>query len=362
MRYTENIDKTLSDIAESIELNDSRLEQMKSSYNAILDLLKKDTEFFAQFEDVIEIFPQGSARIGTTIKPKDDDFDLDLVIHIDLPFSYFKFSDIYNHLYRVLKSDATYTDKVEKKNRCIRVNYKGDYHMDLLPALTINKVKKQLAVPDRVEKDWTLSNPEGFASWFIDKSKVIIMQEDFSRSLDLQEFTKSTQNPLKNTIKILKMFRDEYYVGNKADLKIPSIILTSLAAFSYKNKPTITETLNDFLLYCKNGLSDNSIFHFTNPADMQECYSERWEENTDIYNEFQSFLEELETKLLQLAKEDNLSLREQIIKSIVSTENFDSGYKYFSTRIVSEREKNKDFNSLREVTKPNSNLQRPYLK
>lgn len=64
MGFTTSIDEALKDIAESITLNDSRIQKFKSSYNAVLDLLKKDEEFFAKYENAINIFPQGSARLG----------------------------------------------------------------------------------------------------------------------------------------------------------------------------------------------------------------------------------------------------------------------------------------------------------
>lgn len=344
MRFVDNIDNALRDIAESIELSDTRLEKMKSSYNAILDLLKHD-DFFSKFEKLIDIFPQGSARLGTTIKPENNDFDLDLVVHIDVPYNNFKFFDIYNNLYRVLHNDGTYKDIVEKKNRCIRVNYESDnYHMDILPALTYDeKNKDRLAVPDREAHEWTVSNPEGFANWFIKKSKFILMREDFNRSLDLTEFTKSKNNPLKSAIKIIKMYRNQYYIDEKQELKVPSVIITTLSAKSYTGTQNISNIITNFIDYCNSALKNDSIKHFMNPAEQEECYSECWEENPDIYAEFKFFLFELKEKIHELRQTNDNILRESLMKSIVSMENYDSGYRYFSNRLKKNREDKKRF-------------------
>lgn len=363
MGFTTNIDETLKDIAESITLNDSRIQKFKSSYNAVLELLKKDKVFFAKYENAINIFPQGSARLGTTIKPENDDFDLDLVIHIDLPYKYFSFQDIYDHLWRVLSTDGTYSSMVTQKNRCIRIDYKSDnYHMDILPALSFDQNNKyRLAVRDRKEHKWTVSNPEGFAEWFKNKATFIIMQEDFSRALDTFEFTKSNDNPLKSAIKILKMYRNQYYIGEKEELKLPSIIITTLAAHSYNNGTSISTILKDFIAYCKKGRKYGSIYHFCNPIEENEIYSERWEDNPEIYHAFTGFLDNLEKQLNQLAQEKDDTLRESIIKSMVSVENYDSGFRYFSENQKRLRKANNNFDSLKVLSEPKTPFHKPYL-
>lgn len=363
MSFTTNIDEALKDIAESITLNDSRIQKFKSSYNAILDLLKNDKAFFAQYENKISIFPQGSARLGTTIKPENDDFDLDLVIHIDLPYWNFSFQDIYKHLWRVLSTDGTYSSMVTPKKRCIRIDYKSDnYHMDILPALSFDQSNKnRLAVPDRKEHKWTVSNPEDFAEWFKNKAIFFALREDFSKSLDISEFTKSNDNPLKSAIKILKMYRNQYYVGDKKGLKIPSIIITTLAAHSYNNGTSISTILKDFIVYCKKGKKDGSIYHFCNPIESKEIYSERWEDNPEIYHVFTGFLDNLEKQLNQLSQEKNDTLRESIIKSMVSVENYDSGFRYFSENQKRLRKANNDFDSLKVLSEPKTPFHKPYL-
>lgn len=363
MGFTTNIDEALKDIAESITLNDSRIQKFKSSYNAVLDLLKKDEEFFAKYEKLINIFPQGSARLGTTIKPENDDFDLDLVIHIDLPYQNFSFQDIYKHLWRVLSTDGTYSSMVTPKKRCIRIDYKSDnYHMDILPALSFDQSNKnRLAVPDRKEHKWTVSNPEDFAEWFKNKATFFALREDFSKSLDISEFTKSNDNPLKSAIKILKMYRNQYYVGDKEKLKIPSIIITTLATHSYNNGTSISTILKDFIAYCKKGKQDGSIYHFCNPIEKNEIYSERWEDNSSIYNAFDEFLDNLENQLNQLSQEKNDTLRESIIKSMVSMENYNRGFEYFSKRMVENKVEHKDFSGLQSLATSYSDYHKPYL-
>lgn len=234
--------------------------------------------------------------------------------------------------------------------------------MDILPALSFDQNNKyRLAVRDRKEHKWTVSNPEGFAEWFKKKATFIIMQEDFSRALDTFEFTKSNDNPLKSAIKILKMYRNQYYIGEKEELKLPSIIITTLAAHSYNNGTSISTILKDFIAYCKKGRKYGSIYHFCNPIEENEIYSERWEDNPEIYHAFTGFLDNLEKQLNQLAQEKDDTLRESIIKSMVSVENYDSGFRYFSENQKRLRKANNNFDSLKVLSEPKTPFHKPYL-
>ncbi|MEE3411486.1 MAG: nucleotidyltransferase [Treponema sp.] len=360
MAFDTNYEETLQNIAESIELPDSNLKRLQDSYNAILNLLKYDP-FFSAYEDKIEIFPQGSVRLGTTIKSKKTDFDLDLVIHINIPYTSYSFNTIHQKLFDVLQKDGTYEDKVHKSNRCVTVDYENNYHMDLLPALTYNYKTGSLAVPDREAADWTISNPEGFAKWFLSIADRILMTENFDRSLDLAQFTKSKERPLKNAIKIIKMYRDEYYIGKLEELKIPSIIITYLAACSYKSTSTIYDTVMNFISFCKRGIEANTIRTFHNPIEPLESYSERWEDNPLIYSGFSNFLDELEKKIRKIASETNNVLREDFIKSMVSMENYNSGLIHFSENQKRIRKENNNFESLKKLAEPKTSFHKPYF-
>ena len=48
---------------------------------------------------------------------------------------------------------------IELKNRCIRLNYKGDFHMDILPGCQeSNYDDNKIKIPDKQLGDWASSN------------------------------------------------------------------------------------------------------------------------------------------------------------------------------------------------------------
>jgi len=107
-------EELLARIAQELQLDKTRLEKMETAYNAVYDLLKKDETFFQDLE--VEIYAQGSKRIGTTVKPiNNEDFDLDTVLHIYDLYSNYTPTQIYNALVRVIESDGYYKSIYEKK-------------------------------------------------------------------------------------------------------------------------------------------------------------------------------------------------------------------------------------------------------
>ena len=120
--HKENLDEMLGRIAESIQLDDSRKKRMESAYSAIEALLNSDQTFFSKYK--FEIYPQGSVKIGTTVKPiANDEFDLDVVIHLITNWKEHSPLSIYNELKRTLLASEKYRNKIELKSRCIRLNY-----------------------------------------------------------------------------------------------------------------------------------------------------------------------------------------------------------------------------------------------
>ena len=64
-------------IAENLDLTESEFNAVKNSYDALGRYLV-NSRYLANYE--VDVFPQGSVRLGTVIKPlKRDDYDIDLV-------------------------------------------------------------------------------------------------------------------------------------------------------------------------------------------------------------------------------------------------------------------------------------------
>lgn len=367
MNFLDNPEIALQNIVDSIRLDETRLERMKTSFKAMTSLLASDKQFFAKYGRKIDIYAQGSASIGTTIKPKDDDFDLDIVLHIDDDYKEHTPAELYNNLLRVFRTSELYKNKYEAKNRCVRINYKNDFHLDVLPGFSDKKNgDTAIRVPDKQKQTWALSNPKGFTEWFLSNASHIVSREDFlvGKSLNTKEFERLNDKPLKDAVMVLKMFRNEYFQKDE-DNRTPSIILTTLAAMSYKGSGSILGTLKDFSHYVHSeSKTSGGVIKIKNPALESENLSERWEKDRNLYREFLTFLDILDDKIcdLEIPRKTvkDFSVRESVMKSLVSGVNFSRGVEHYNALLELHNDKN-DIEVLREIAKPQTSFHRPYL-
>ena len=176
---------------------------------------------------------------------------------------------------------------VERKNRCIRVKYANEFHMDILPACPDPASGSNcLMVPDCEAQAWRPSNPKGYATWF--EAQTEISQTFAVRKAEPLPAQESVEEkaPLKRAVQLLKRWRDISYAQNP-DLAPVSIVLTTLAAQHYGRQGSVNETLMGIL----NGIVASlpprgKRLVVLNPMNLKEDLSERWDENSDAYSSF----------------------------------------------------------------------------
>jgi len=226
-------EELLARIAQELQLDKTRLERMESAYEAVYKLLENDKGFFSDLE--VELYAQGSKRIGTTVKPiNGDDFDLDTVLHLYDVYTNYTPEFIYNELLRVIENNEYYKSIREKKSRCVRLNYKGDFHMDILPAcMWLIYDREKIAIPEKLRKNWSSGNPKGFAEWFLkianslnnsmlqNYSKFLIESKVETEPLPEEIYLKT---PLQRAVQLIKRYRDIYYKNRNNP--VSSIVLT----------------------------------------------------------------------------------------------------------------------------------------
>lgn len=287
----------LDKIARDLQLNKARRERMESAYKGVSECIQNDEEFFKEIK--FDIYPQGSVLIGTTVKPvKKDEYDLDIVVQLmidwqDKNISPFK---VYNELERVLKANKIYEEKLEPKNRVLRLNYAGDFHMDIMPGVqeNINDINK-IRIPDKEKKRWKSSNPKGYGEWF-DKSceikETTLLEGLYSKAEPLpDQATYEAIPPLKRAVQLIKRYRDIYYQEDDK-LKVSSIILTTIAGQFYKGNNSIVNTIKEIVddIYSKFVLFPESPFDIPNPVNKDENFADKWKDDIRLYHSFKKFI------------------------------------------------------------------------
>nr|WP_315203714.1 nucleotidyltransferase [uncultured Flavobacterium sp.] len=315
-------EELLARIAQELQLDKTRMERMESAYKAVFDLLKKDETFFNNLE--IEIYVQGSKRIGTTVKPiNDEDFDLDTVLHIYDLFSNHTPEQVYNELVRVIENDGYYKTICEKKTRCVRLNYKSDFHIDILPACMPSYFEKQkIAIPEKRLRDWSSGNPKGFADWFLTiansvqepmlkmYSQVLLKANVESEPLPKELYEKT---PLQRAVQLIKRYRDLYYQDKKHP--VSSIVITTLVAHFYKGENSIFDAIDNITQGIKisylDAIKSNIRFKVLNPVNPEEDFTDSW--TAENYSSFYNFILDFHTKWQHLKQSFETSKDDYII-------------------------------------------------
>ena len=294
----------LRDIAYALDLTKSQRELAEERYAAVAKVLSKHEH---PLLSKALVYPQGSYRTGTAVKPiKSDEFDIDLVCHIPVNSSSYNSKHIYDLIGKALAGHKKYEKILEPKKRCWRLNYAGDFHMDITPS-TIDETHhaKGEMVPDRALSMWKASNPIGFANWVatIDKlSPSIIMERSLmlaSASIEPLPSGNEFKGIMKTYVQLIKRHRDIHFVENPFSSHAPiSILLTTITARAYRAcvaSQSYTSGLDLFIdivdklpLYVKKGgLSSFAYYEVKNPAHNKENFAEKWNEDPSYFKAFE---------------------------------------------------------------------------
>lgn len=304
--------KLLEQLTQSLELPESAYEKAINRYEDLGAWF--DREGSKLQHNKPHIFPQGSFRLGTAIKPinEAESYDLDLACNIRSGITTSthtqqqlkKIVGEEIEAYRVVKRIQA---PKEEKHRCWRLEYADNvsFHMDIVPCIPESQknvarltesiknygLNREIAsnlssyavcITDNanhnfstITDDWQLSNPEGYAKWFelrmstdrLTEASLIKAQVD-----EVPLFKRKT--PLQKVIQLLKRHRDIMFV-NATDSKPISIIITTLAAEAYSGTSSLEQTLNEVLTALEtfaNSYNDKVL----NPVNPEENFADKW--------------------------------------------------------------------------------------
>lgn len=280
---SKTINELLEAIAETLNINNEMRDRAISSYTALGTYLDNNIDY------KVDIYAQGSFKLGTIIKPinEEDDYDIDLVCEIQHNFD--NAAVLKNTVGKEIKNSPRYSKmlKTEEGKRCWTLEYNDafNFHMDVLPAMPYaNATDEKIRITNFENGIYSFkhSNPTGYAKWFLRKCE--LDKNNTSRSL-VEDVKKAEYQPprsvLQKTIQLLKRHRDVIY-SSKSEIeqedKPISIIITTLVAHLYTGQESIYELLNKFVNnykeYIKKDSSGND--YIENPVDTGENFADKW--------------------------------------------------------------------------------------
>jgi hypothetical protein len=302
--FNPDLDELLEQIADTLQLTRTQLERATSAYGSITDWLAADGSPLARFRP--RLFPQGSAALLTTTKPVGrNDYDVDVVCQ--LLVTGWTPMQLYEAVWNRLAMHGVYRPMMEPKNRCIRINYEAEFHLDIVPGEPaprsgVRHGERALRIPDRRTSDWTPANPQGYVLWFHEQAETARLLKAARDVAPLPTRLTEAQNTvLATVVQLVKRRRDlRFAAPDRAALAPRSILITTLAALVYDGEQSTGRALHTVVTGMANMVRaawPNRIV-VVNPTNPEEQFCDQFTPET--YQAFVEFVLELEAEVVAL--------------------------------------------------------------
>ena len=300
----------LEHMTELLELPDSAYQKAKKRYDDLGEWLGRD-ESLCKNNDP-HISPQGSFRLGTAIRPLDDneEYDLDLVCKLKegiakATHTQEALKNLVGHEIETYREARGIKSPLEEKHRCWRLDYQDDlsFHLDIVPCIPADEIRQQLILESmrksgedellsgsasqltlsitdhrhqgykKICGDWLISNPEGYAKWFefrMNQIQHVVLKK--AEVDDVPLFKRKT--PLQRSVQLLKRHRDQMFKGHD-DMKPISIIITTLAARAFAGAPDVESAIRT-ILFQMGDFVNSGYPRIPNPVDPDEDFADKW--------------------------------------------------------------------------------------
>lgn len=256
------------------------------------------------------IYPQGSFRLGTVIRPApDSDYDIDLVLRVSAAKEQTTQANLKQFAGQRLGQYAAHSStgvRLKEGSRCWTLRW-PNFHMDVLPALpSPENPPTGIWLTDRDLYLWQCSDPIGFAAWFHDQ-----MRDQFIRRRALLADERAAQiddvpvwevkTTLQQAVQVLKRHRDLYFVDRQL-LKPASILVTTIAGRAYAHQDNLFTAVLHIASHMTQFVENrNGVMWVANPVLPQENFADKWREHPARARAFLEWASQLQRDLNEAA-------------------------------------------------------------
>jgi len=295
----------LETIAADLDIPTELAEEAVVEYESVAAWLgAEDSALYTHSPD---IYPQGSFRLGTPVRPlRGDDFDIDLVCKLDLEKEQTTQRDLKNLVGDRLRKSPELADRLEPKRRCWTLTYGRKFHLDVLPSIPDQEAtSNSILLTDRELTRWQHGNPIGYADWFFSRMGPQLLEEErrlaAESKVDIAEVPRwRIRTPLQRCVQLLKRHRDVTFKDDPDNCPV-SIIVTTLAAQAFRGEHDLSVALLDMARRMPALIENrNGRWWVANPAHPGENFADKWNEVPERREKFLAWLARFEDDVRNL--------------------------------------------------------------
>ncbi|MFD0892454.1 nucleotidyltransferase [Luteolibacter ambystomatis] len=267
----------------SLDLTDAQYQKAVREYHAIAKHLDENQDFCERHSP--DIYPQGSMDLGTCVRPLHrTEFDLDIVVVMN-GAQYMTLEETMDDLEKALNGFAKNPTTISRLDRCFRINYPGDFHIDLLPVRPNPTPQNLTAIqlPDCKSLLWRPSDPKSYKIYFeLAKARVLPTSRSFEAVINSKnasiapapkQTTQQNKSILQFAVQLLKRHRDLFFEDRNDATS--SAIITTLSSQAYIGHQNIEDAVLE-ILFTMDSFVRPVAPRVPNPRYLVEDYADRW--------------------------------------------------------------------------------------
>jgi Adenylyl/Guanylyl and SMODS C-terminal sensor domain/Second Messenger Oligonucleotide or Dinucleotide Synthetase domain len=310
----------LADAVSRLDISPELADEAVVAYQNVTEWLADDGSDLLRYGP--ELYPQGSFKLGTPVHPilPDDDFDVDLVCHLAIEKESVTQKELKAIVGARLRANSDLRGRLTERRRCWTLSYRGKFHLDILPTIPDpDHPGTGVLVTDRDLHRWQYSNPLGYAVWFYDRMRPVLLEKQRviaeANGVAIEDVPEwRVRTPLQRAIQVLKRHRDVRFVASPDDRPI-SIIITTLAARAYKRQADLATTIAEVseAIPAHIELRDGRWW-VSNPAHAGENFADKWNQDASLRDGFLRWLDVLRADVISIANAASDSDRKQLLE------------------------------------------------
>ena len=295
----------------SLDIPDAVADEAVLEYERVALWLGQEDSPLVEYSPIL--YPQGSFRLGTPVRPilKGDEFDIDLVCRLDIKKERVTQSALKEMVGSRLKAHKDLSRRLKESRRCWTLSYNPKFHLDVLPSIPDAEwVDSGILLTDTDLVRWQFSNPIGYSDWFYQRMRPLLLEARVAyakaANVDVEQVPEwRVRTPLQRAIQLLKRHRDVRF-AKELELRPVSIIITTLAARAYRQQPDLATTLIDLAERMPSFIElRDDKWWVENPAHPNENFADKWNEKPERRDAFLRWLVALRQDVLQIANSVN---------------------------------------------------------